>query len=98
VRGFSQTALGKAIGVIFQQVQKYDKGTNRVSASRLQGIANVLKVAPDFFFKETQAKKTGSSGSNETTLIDEFISSRERIALAQADQQSENATHDRLAD
>jgi transcriptional regulator with XRE-family HTH domain len=84
VRGFSQTELGKAVGVTFQQVQKYEKGVNRVSASRLQQIANVLKVAPDFFFEEAQAKKAGNSGSNETILIDEFISSRDGIALAQA--------------
>ena len=84
VRGLSQTELGKAVGVTFQQVQKYEKGANRVSASRLQQIANVLEVAPDFFFAEVHAKKAGNSGSNETTLIDEFISSRDGITLAQA--------------
>ena len=83
VRGLSQTELGKAVGVAFQQVQKYENGANRVSASRLQQIANVLEVAPDFFFEETRAKKA-NSGSNETTLIDEFITSREGIALAKA--------------
>ena len=47
VRDISQTELGNAVGVSFQQVQKYEKGVNRVSASRLQRIANVLKVAPE---------------------------------------------------
>src|ERR1700683_1232773 len=76
VRGMSQTKLGNAVGVTFQQVQKYEKGANRVSASRLQRIANVLKVQPDFFFQEAQAKKAvGNSGSKEAATIDEFISS-----------------------
>ena len=65
VRGLSQTELGKAVGVTFQQVQKYEKGANRVSASRLQQIANVLEVAPDFFFEETQTKKGGNFGSSD---------------------------------
>jgi transcriptional regulator with XRE-family HTH domain len=82
-RGFSQTALGKAVGVTFQQVQKYEKATNRVSASRLQRIANVLKVAPDFFFEGAQVKVVGSSGK-EVTITDEFISSRDGVALSHA--------------
>src|ERR1700689_3229302 len=85
VRGVSQIELGKAVGVTFQQVQKYEKGTNRVSASRLQRIANVLKVRPDFFFQEAQAKKAvGNSGSKEAATIDEFISSRDGVALSRA--------------
>ena len=81
VRGLSQTKLGEAVGVSFQQIQKYEKGTNRVSSSRLQLIAAVLKVAPDFFFAETSATK---AVSNETTFIDEFISSPHGIALSRA--------------
>jgi transcriptional regulator with XRE-family HTH domain len=84
VRGLSQTELGEAVGVTFQQIQKYESGKNRVSASRLQQIADVLKVAPDFFFEATHTKKARDSGSSETILIDEFISSREGIALAKA--------------
>lgn len=56
----------------------------KVHTSRLQQIADVLEVAPDFFFAEVHAKKAGNSGSNETTLIDEFISSRDGIALSRA--------------
>jgi transcriptional regulator with XRE-family HTH domain len=59
VRGFSQE-LGRAVGVTFQQMQKYEKAVNRVSASRLQRIANVLKVAPDFFFDGASAKAVNS--------------------------------------
>jgi transcriptional regulator with XRE-family HTH domain len=83
VRGLSQTKLGNEVGVTFQQVQKYEKGVNRVGASRLQQIANVLKVAPDFFFDGASAKAvTGTS--KETTLIEGFASSREGVALSKA--------------
>ena len=49
-QGLSQTALGHALGVSFQQVQKYEKGRNRVGAGRLQAIADVLKVPVETFF------------------------------------------------
>jgi transcriptional regulator with XRE-family HTH domain len=85
VRGLSQTGLGKAVGVTFLQVQKYEKGVNRVGASRLQQIANVLEVTPDFFFEGASARPAlGNSGSKETALIQGFISSRDGIALSKA--------------
>jgi transcriptional regulator with XRE-family HTH domain len=49
--GLSQTQLGETLGVSFQQVQKYEKGTNRVSASRLQRISEILQVEVPFFFE-----------------------------------------------
>lgn len=48
--GISQEKLGDALGVTFQQIQKYEKGTNRVSASRLQHTARILDVPVSFFF------------------------------------------------
>ena len=84
VRGLSQTALAEAVGVTFQQVQKYEKGKNRVSASRLQQMANVLKVTPDFFFDGASAKPVGNTGSTEIAIIQEFISSRDGVALCKA--------------
>ena len=48
--GMSQEKLGEALGLTFQQVQKYEKGTNRVGASRLQQIAHILQVPVSFFF------------------------------------------------
>ena len=48
--GISQTKLADTLGITFQQVQKYEKGVNRISASRLQHIANVLQVSILFFF------------------------------------------------
>jgi len=49
--GMSQEKLGDELGITFQQVQKYEKGTNRVSASRLQAISDILQVPVPFFFE-----------------------------------------------
>ena len=49
--GMSQEKLGGALGLTFQQVQKYEKGTNRIGASRLQQISRTLDVPPAFFFE-----------------------------------------------
>ena len=49
--GMSQEKLGDALGLTFQQVQKYEKGTNRIGASRLQQISHILQVPVAFFFE-----------------------------------------------
>lgn len=49
--GFSQERLGESLGITFQQIQKYEKGTNRIGASRLQEAAQVLGVPVNFFFE-----------------------------------------------
>jgi transcriptional regulator with XRE-family HTH domain len=49
--GMSQEKLGDALGLTFQQVQKYEKGTNRIGASRLQQISHILQVPVEFFFE-----------------------------------------------
>lgn len=49
--GLSQEKLGDALGLTFQQVQKYEKGTNRIGASRLQQLSDILKVPVAFFFE-----------------------------------------------
>ena len=49
--GMNQSALAEAIGVTFQQVQKYERGANRLSASRLYAACGVLRVKPDYFFE-----------------------------------------------
>ena len=58
-RGLSQSNLGEGIGLTFQQVQKYEKGTNRVSAGRLQRIADMLNIPVTFFYggMSSRAKK-----------------------------------------
>jgi transcriptional regulator with XRE-family HTH domain len=52
-RGLSQEELGREVGVTFQQIQKYERGANRVSAGRLQRIADALQVAVTFFYRDT---------------------------------------------
>ena len=52
--GMSQEKLGDALGLTFQQVQKYEKGTNRMGASRLQHISHILQVPAPFFFDGAQ--------------------------------------------
>jgi transcriptional regulator with XRE-family HTH domain len=54
--GISQMALAEAIGLTFQQVQKYEKGANRVSSSRLVDMANALGVSVSYFFEEMTAE------------------------------------------
>jgi hypothetical protein len=54
----SQTKLADALGLTFQQVQKYDKGTNRIGGSRLQHISQILQVPAAFFFEGVAAKET----------------------------------------
>lgn len=53
--GMTQTALGRALGITFQQVQKYERGANRLSASKLFEIARVLDVPVSYFFDEISA-------------------------------------------
>ena len=61
----SQEKLGDALGLTFQQVQKYEKGTNRIGASRLQAIANILQVPVSFFFEGAPHTPGQSSGLGE---------------------------------
>lgn len=51
-RGLNQSDLGRALGLTFQQVQKYERGANRISCSKLVGIARTLSVTPAYFFAE----------------------------------------------
>ncbi|APO79274.1 transcriptional regulator protein (plasmid) [Rhizobium etli 8C-3] len=85
VLGMSQSALAERVSVTFQQVQKYEKGSNRVGASRLQGIADCLNVPVSFFFE-------GMSGADESESalvkgmddLTGFISTAEGLALNRA--------------
>ncbi len=59
--GMNQTILGKALGVSFQQMQKYENGTNRISASRLFDLTRVLDVSIEHFFEDIPAAVAASS-------------------------------------
>jgi transcriptional regulator with XRE-family HTH domain len=60
-KGLSQTDLGRGLGVSFQQVQKYEKGFNRVGAGRLQAIAEILEVPITFFYAEDSAEPVSAA-------------------------------------
>lgn len=73
--GFNQTELAKRVGVTFQSIQKYERGTNRVSASRLHQIADVLGVPISSFF-EGMAESTPPSESPVLGLLEEAADGR----------------------
>ena len=82
VRRMSQTELANALGVTFQQVQKYEKGMNRVGASRLQAIANFLEVPVSYFFDGTGGQSQRGSAGKDQVL--DLIATREGIRLNRA--------------
>lgn len=84
----SQEKLGEHLGITFQQIQKYEKGTNRIGASRLQSISSVLQVPVSFFFDgaPNPAGATNPSGmeENSSSYMVEFLSSPEGLQLNKA--------------
>jgi transcriptional regulator with XRE-family HTH domain len=69
-RGLSQTYLASRLGITFQQIQKYERGVNRVGAGRLQEMANLLGVTPAFFFEDGPRLRPGQSEeASETTEL-----------------------------
>jgi transcriptional regulator with XRE-family HTH domain len=82
----SQEKLGDALGLTFQQVQKYEKGTNRVGASRLQAIANILQVPVSFFF-EGAPHLPGHSGMGEAAspaYVSDFLATSDGLSLTKS--------------
>jgi transcriptional regulator with XRE-family HTH domain len=87
--GMSQEKLGDHLGVTFQQVQKYEKGMNRIGASRLQNASRALEVPVEFFFRdapqfEANEPSTNSSGAADSNFVADFLSSNEGVELNQA--------------
>ena len=82
--GMSQEALADRLGVTFQQVQKYEKGTNRISASRLQAISDVFRVPPSFFFQDDESSAPMAGVAHETGDVSTFVSSKEGLDLNRA--------------
>ena len=83
----SQEKLGEQLGITFQQVHKYEKGTNRVGASRLYRISQVLGVPVSFFFEDIAGESHAESGFAETQserYVVDFISSAEGLQLNKA--------------
>jgi transcriptional regulator with XRE-family HTH domain len=85
--GMSQEKLGRALGITFQQVQKYEKGTNRIGASRLQHIARVLQVPVAFFFEDVpsaQERPGEAMDAPSPAYVSEFLTSSDGLSLARA--------------
>jgi transcriptional regulator with XRE-family HTH domain len=88
--GMSQEKLGDALGLTFQQVQKYEKGTNRIGASRLQQIAQILQVPVSFFFEGAPAvpppgrHHDGMSEAPSPAYVSDFLATSDGLALTKA--------------
>jgi transcriptional regulator with XRE-family HTH domain len=83
--GLSQERLGEKLGITFQQIQKYEKGTNRVGASRLQAMATALEVPVSYFFPDAapSAQGTGLQEEGAAFMMD-FMSTSEGLELSRA--------------
>jgi transcriptional regulator with XRE-family HTH domain len=82
--GMSQERVAQLLGLTFQQVQKYEKGTNRISAGRLQQLSHILDVPVSFFFEEArdpvgQGQRHAEASS--PASIRDFLSSSDGLAL-----------------
>jgi transcriptional regulator with XRE-family HTH domain len=89
--GISQEKLGDALGLTFQQVQKYEKGTNRISASRLQQVSRILQVPIAHFFEGTPGQQKLKGNAPSSAYVSDFIATTDGLTLAKAFTQIKNA-------
>ena len=86
--GLSQEKLGESLGVTFQQVQKYEKGSNRIGASRLQKLSEILKTPISFFFEDAPGSQKnmvdGMSEADSPNYVVDFLSTSEGLQLNRA--------------
>ena len=85
--GMSQEKLGDALGLTFQQVQKYEKGSNRIGASRLQHISHILKVPVAFLFEGAPHQPGQSKGDGQApspAYVSDFLATPDGLALIKA--------------
>src|SRR6266571_1871549 len=85
--GMSQEKLGDSLGLTFQQVQKYEKGTNRIGASRLQQISHILQVPVAFFFEgapNLQGQDGPRTDAPSPAYVSDFLATSEGLALTKA--------------
>ncbi len=90
--GMSQTKLGQAIGIAFQQIQKYERGVNRIGASRLFNLGRALDVPVSFFFEDLSPAAAGGdkrrtrslSEATAAALDPDLLSKRETMGLIRA--------------
>ncbi len=100
----SQEKLGDALGLTFQQVQKYEKGTNRIGASRLQQISNILQVPVSFFFDGAphvpgSSRWEGMGEAPSPAYVSDFLATSDGLALTKAFMRiSDNKLRRRIVD
>lgn len=84
--GMSQERLGELLGLTFQQVQKYEKGVNRIGAGRLFEVSRILGVPIDYFYEGVEQNLAGGFSENEASSppVIEFVSSGEGLQLSLA--------------
>jgi transcriptional regulator with XRE-family HTH domain len=84
--GMSQERLGEHLGLTFQQVQKYEKGVNRIGAGRLYQVAQILGVPINYFYEGVieQSAESIRNGDSSTPPVMEFLSSGEGLQLTLA--------------
>ena len=83
--GMSQERLGELLGLTFQQVQKYEKGVNRIGAGRLFEVSRILGVPIDYFYEGVNSQLAGGVAENEASPpVMEFVSSGEGLQLSLA--------------
>jgi transcriptional regulator with XRE-family HTH domain len=85
--GMSQEKLADALGLTFQQIQKYEKGTNRISASRLQAISQILDAPVHFFFDGAPHTGKGVQGHGDSpspAYVTDFLTTSDGLALVKA--------------
>jgi transcriptional regulator with XRE-family HTH domain len=80
----SQEKLGDLLGLTFQQVQKYEKGVNRIGAGRLYEISRILGVPIDFFYEGVSGASEGGVAESGAAPVMEFVSSGEGLQLSLA--------------
>ncbi len=82
--GMSQEKLGDALGVTFQQVQKYENGANRFSASRLQHVSRILQAAVAYFFECAPGQLKAKGNAPASDYVSKFAATTDGLALAKA--------------
>jgi transcriptional regulator with XRE-family HTH domain len=87
ILGMSQSKLADGLGLTFQQVQKYEKGTNRMGASRLQQISHILQIPVPFFFEgapQLTGQSKGNGAAPSPAYVSEFLTTPDGLALTKA--------------
>ena len=80
--GYNQSDLGRALGLTFQQIQKYEKGANRISASKLWDIARFFKVDISYFFEGLTAPRPGMAEDEAAPFMHDFPATRQTIEIS----------------